>query len=322
MNPSRSSTRRRHFQLAPECLESRALMTGGAGDTFAIVPGTIANPGGTISIPITLDPSHFTMPKGKITIGVDIVPASGSSFKGIVRSVTDPHGNLDSQAFHSIYDPHLPRQDTALGKGTTAMLVPISTYPNNPSKPVTYEINVEADFKTSGAFLLGFYLPGDANGTGTVNAADVQLVKSIQGSKAGSAKYNFNADTNRDGRIGPIDLAFTKQNLGASTNVTPVVTANLDPASDSGLQDRITAIRTVHFTGTATPGATITYSEINNLTPSVTTTADSLGNYSLMIPLGNGSNTFQVTSVDAFGQTITGTIAAVTYNPNAPALTA
>jgi hypothetical protein len=37
-----------------------------------------------------------------------------------------------------------------------------------------------------------------------------------------------------------------------------------------------------------------------------------------MIPIGAGVNKFQVTSVDGFGQTISGAISPVTYNANAP----
>src|SRR3954449_10383838 len=39
--------------------------------------------------------------------------------------------------------------------------------------------------------------------------------------------------------------------------------------------------------------------------------ADNSGNYSITVPLVPGTNTFQVSSSDAFGQKITGTIAPV-----------
>ncbi len=47
-------------------------------------------------------------------------------------------------------------------------------------------------------------------------------------------------------------------------------------------------------------------------------TADATGNYSIMVPLGNGSNTFKVTTSDAFGQSITGEISPVTWSANPP----
>ncbi len=72
---------------------------------------------------------------------------------------------------------------------------------------------------------------------------------------------------------------------------------------------------TARFTGTASPDATITYAEnlSNPSQPSTNTTADASGNYTVVTSLAPGENVFQVTSVDAFGQTIKGSIAAVTY---------
>ena len=105
--------------------------------------------------------------------------------------------------------------------------------------------------------------------------------------------------------------------LNASTKVSPIISVNLNPTDDP-LGDRITADKTVNFTGTVTPGATVTFSEINKNSPGAITTADSSGNYSIMVPLGPGSNTFNVTTQDAFGQTISGQIAAVTYSTNPP----
>jgi hypothetical protein len=84
------------------------------------------------------------------------------------------------------------------------------------------------------------------------------------------------------------------------------------------MQDRITNVRNVQFSGTGTPGASITYAETGASPTTVHTTIDPTGNYSITIPLGDGVNNFQVTSLDSFGQTISGRLATVTYNVNAP----
>ena len=47
-----------------------------------------------------------------------------------------------------------------------------------------------------------------------------------------SSNYNFDADVNRDGIINGQDLTFAKQDLGASHQISPVVSVNLDPAVD------------------------------------------------------------------------------------------
>ncbi len=295
-------------------------MTGGFGDTFAILTGTVTKPGDTIDIPFTIDPAHFTLPKGKMVIGIDVRPQSESNVKPLILSVTDPHDKIIPQAFHSIYDPHLSHLAVASGQGTSAVLCPLVLFPHNPTKPVTFTVQIQAQAMTTGSFLVGFYLPGDAQGTGVVDKTDLAIVKSLRGTRASSPKYNPNADVNRDGRIGLIDQAFTLQNQGVSTNITPIVSSNLDPADQVGLQPRVTNHQTVHFTGQATPGATITYTNVNtNLAP-ITTMADSTGNYSILVPLVNGQNTFHVISTDAFGQTIQGDIDPVTFITNAAAL--
>ncbi|MBV8310972.1 MAG: hypothetical protein JO344_11335, partial [Planctomycetaceae bacterium] len=154
--------------------------------------------------------------------------------------------------------------------------------------------------------------------TGTVTQADLQTIKSDLGVTASSSNYNFDADVLRDGIISPADLAFASMNLGASTKISPIISVNLNPATDGPLNDRITNFKTVNFTGMVTPGATVTFTEINNNSPSATTTADASGNYSIMVPLVKGSNTFAVTTQDAFGQSISGQIAPLTYSANPP----
>jgi hypothetical protein len=312
MNPLRSNPRRhRKLEFGAELLETRELMTGGT-NTFAIIPGTVTTTNGTTAIQFTINPANFTLPRHAITLGIDVVPTSGSSVKPLISSVNDPHGNIVPQVFHSIYDPHLGYVAVASNPATSSVMAPLKLYPHQPNRPVTYTVDVTAVGHTSGSFLLGFYLPGDANGDGVVNKADLAIVKAAQGARSGSANYNFNADTNRDGRIGKIDTAFTLQNQGVSTNISPIVQANYDTSHDVPGANRVTTSATAHFTGTASPGATITYSEANGAVPSTTTTADSTGNYSIIVPLALGSNVFTVTSTDAFGQTISGTLTPVT----------
>ncbi len=313
MNPFRSNPRRRRkLVFGPERLETRELLTGGS-NTFAIIPGTVSTTNGTTAIKFTIDPANFTLPRQALTLGIDVVPESGSTIKPLISSVDDPHGNLVPQVFHSIYDPHLGYVAVASNPATSSVLAPLKLYPHQPSRPVTYTVNVTAVGQTSGSFLLGFYLPGDATGTGAVTSADVQIVKGLHGTRSTSPNYNFNADANRDGRIGKIDTAFTMQNQGVSTSVTDIVQANYDAAHDVPGTVRVSSIPSATFTGTATPGSTITYSEVNNLVPSTTTTANSAGNYSITVPLASGSNTFQVAVSDSFGQDITGTLTPVSY---------
>ena len=86
------------------------------------------------------------------------------------------------------------------------------------------------------------------------------------------------------------DVKIARENLGVTTKVSPVVSVNLDPASDPAA-DRTTPYSTVHFAGTTTPEATVTF--LDQASGSTTAaTADSTGAYSIMVPLVSGSNTF------------------------------
>ncbi len=67
---------------------------------------------------------------------------------------------------------------------------------------------------TTGQYLLGFYLPGDANGDGTVNNTDITTIKSLIGDSATNSNYNFDADVNRDGIINHQDVKLAEQTLG------------------------------------------------------------------------------------------------------------
>jgi len=300
MYPNR---RRPKAQPCAEGLESRSLLTGGAGSTFALMPGTIAQPGGAAEIKFTVDPTHFTLPKGKLTIGVDVVAAGGATVTPKIVGVLGPDGQVVKHLSRSHY--------AAKSSAASAVLVPVAADPAHPGQAQTYTLEVQGLKKTSGKFLVGFYLPGDANGDGVVDQADIQAIQAARGAAAGQTNYSFDADANRDGRVTPADLGIAKRNLGAKVTIEPLITANLDPATTSNPQSRITAVKTVHFTGTTTPGARITFTEAANKAAPASATADASGSYNLFATLGDGSNTFKVSSTDAFGQTISGQIAPV-----------
>jgi hypothetical protein len=176
-----------------------------------------------------------------------------------------------------------------------------------------YTVQVKGLGGTTGQYLVGFYLPGDVAGTGTVTKADIQNIKSLIGKDANNKSYNFEDDLNRDGIINGQDVKIAEQNLGASTQVSPVVSVNLNPASDPAA-NRVSPFSTVSFTGVATPNAKVTF--LDQASGSTTsTTTDSSGKYSIIVPLATGSNTFNVTTNDGFGQSITGAISPVVYSP-------
>ena len=329
MNPSQPTPKRRRTpSLSTEALETRQLMTGGVGNTFAIVPATIANSGGQVSVSFVLDPKLISVPKGKkaIVLGLDVAPDSGSSASPVVKSVTGPGGKV-LKVENAVYDKSVKKTtNDGNGNKSSAATVTIPTKDLQAGKAVTYKVNLKGANKKTGDVLLGFYLPGDADGSGVVDAADSNATSYAMGSVAASSsssasadtsKYGFDIDANRNGKVDKTDLKFVSLNKGVKVLVSPVITANLDPASDSGKADRVTNIQNVTITGTATPGASVTYSEASDKTTPVTTTADAEGNYTIQVRLGDGSNTFKVATKDGFNQKIEGTIAPITYSTSA-----
>ena len=313
----------RHGILAREAGGTPGLECGN-GQHVRDHAGSVTTAGQSSSVQFKLDPSQFTPGHGgKIVLGIDVAADPNGTVKPEIVSVTNASGRVAASVQHSVYTASIIKAQKAAKKGITpvssAVLITLPV-PKAGQAPGVYTVHVQGQGGSTGSYLVGFYLPGDVNGDGTVNTTDLQTMMSEFGStpQQSGTKYTFDADTNRDGRISLADLRVGSENLGASTKVVPVINVNLDPATDGPLHSRITNFNPVHFTGTATPGATVTFTEVNNNSPGATTTADSSGNFSIMVPLGNGSNTFSVSTTDSFGQTISGQISPVTYTLNPP----
>jgi hypothetical protein len=322
MNPSKELLRaRRRRCLAPEVLESRLVMSSGQGSTLAIMPGSVTSAGQVTTLSFEISPTLFTPGKaGKVVLGLDIAPATAAgstttttTFKPQIVSITTPSGHV-MRAQHQRYAPTVAKANN-LGKSSTSAVLFTLPVPAKGQPAADYTVQVKGLGSTTGQFLAGFYLPGDVAGTGTVTKSDIQTIQSLLGKNASDSKYNFEADVNRDGVINGQDLKIAKENLGASTTVSPVVSVNLDPASDPAA-NRLSPYSTVHFAGATTPNATITFVDQASGV-STSTTADSSGNYSIIVPLVTGSNTFTVTTLDGFGQSISGSISPVVYSPPA-----
>jgi hypothetical protein len=318
MNPSRPKTRRpRTTSIAPEVLEGRELLTGGVGDTFAIIPATIKAAGGHATVSFNLDPKLFTDPGNKpFVLGIDVAPNQGSAANPVIRSVTSPAG-INLPTTHAAFDPKVNRTGTQTHSNvSSAALVTIpGLQSKNAAATTTYKVNIDARGKTSGSILVGFYLPGNAGGGGVVNQADINAIKYGLNTTANdtTGKYSFDADVDRNGRIDQKDLAIAQKNFGVGTTVTPVISADLDPTSVTDAKNRTTNLSSVHITGTATPNSVVTYALPNGVPTQAVTGAT--GKYDVRLNLIPGANTFHVTATDAFNQKIAGSIATLTYNP-------
>jgi hypothetical protein len=295
-----------------EALESRSLLTGGAGSIFALVPGSVPAAGEVASHTFTLDSDHFDAKGRSATLGIDIAAAGGSTLQPRISSVATPKG----QPLPITY----PRGGVLRARGTGsqasvtngAVLVPVEI-PRAADRKVTLSTHVIGEAETSGNYILGYYLPGDTDGDGKVAKADVKAIRKAVGTIVGDTSYSFDADANRDGRIGLNDVQLAQRNVGLSTTITPVISANLDPISDSGVPDRITVYQDVIIEGQGVAGAKLTFAEVDKKTGDVTATVGADGNYQVTLRLAEGKNTFHVTYTDPFGQMIAGNLAELTY---------
>lgn len=304
------------FEVQDAALERREVPASSLGNTFAIVPGEIVKAGEAAQVKVNLTKDLFTLPKGKATLGVAVAATTASTVKPEIATVVN--GANKSVVQSSAPATKAIKAAVATPATTTAKPTFLKVQLGKGQTSASYSVGVKDKNATTGNFLSGFYLPGDANGDLKVDKADIAAIKSAIGAKTGAANYNFNADSDRDGTITQSDVKLGQQNLGVAIKVQPSITARLDPASDTGTADRITDVRNVTFQGVATPGSVVTYSNVEGSGTPASTTADATGNYTLSVPLLDGANVFGVKATDKFGQTISGTLSPVTYQANPP----
>lgn len=226
MKTSNESLRvRRRRCPTPELLEDRMVLSSGQGSTFAIVPAAISTAGQATATSFTMSPSLFTPAtkmKGKMLMGIDVTAATASSLSSGTSSVTlDPEivavtssTGQKIQISHTHYDAKIARANHLTGvhdiSSAVTFKIPV---PSSSQVPVTYNVEVKGLDHTSGTYLLGFYLPGDANGDGSVNKTDITTIKSLVGDTATNSNYNFDADVNRDAIINRKDVKLAEENL-------------------------------------------------------------------------------------------------------------
>ena len=209
-------------------------MTGGAGNTFAIIPGTITKPGDDRDHPFTIDPAHFTLPKQALRWASTSCRRRGrpqaadrlgrrsarrrSSRRRSTRSTTptcrtwrSPRGRAPapssrrwSRSSRTTRTGRSPTPSTSRRRGR-----PAATSCSASTCPATPTATAPSTRPTSRS----------SRRSVQVHARQPEL------------QLRRRRQPRRSDR--PIDLAFTLQNLGVSTNITPVVTANLDPRRPS-----------------------------------------------------------------------------------------
>ena len=141
-----------------------------------------------------INPNDFTPTRnGKILLGIDVAADPSTSVQPEIVSVKNAHGQVAGGLIHSAYTRQIIKAKKLTDPISSAVLISLPV-PKAGQAPAVYTVQVRAANKTTGDYLLGFYLPGDVAGTGTVTQADLQTIKSDLGVTASSSNYNFDAD--------------------------------------------------------------------------------------------------------------------------------
>jgi len=122
---------------------------------------------------------------------------------------------------------------------------------------------------STGAFDVTVTVAGDVNGDHQVDAADLDVIRSLRGVRAGQAGYVPTADVNHNGVIGLGDLRLAGWNLGRTATVGPV-TADQFLFANSGP-------RFAQFNPKTMPGISLVINGINDSNTPIVADAFSWG---------------------------------------------
>jgi len=192
---------------AVEGLERREVLSAVVVAPFASLPGRIASAAQPAQVGLRVAPGQITSDRSApIYVAIQVQAAPGSAARPQVLDVVGPTGL------------QYPVNKTPGGPFLLKVTPPAL-------KPKAFEVDVAGLDDKVGDFVLNAYLAGDVDANGTVDASDIQRIKSSYGTHDGMPHYDPAADLNQDGRVGCIDLTMAKANLGAREVVVPVYTA-------------------------------------------------------------------------------------------------
>jgi hypothetical protein len=207
--PLRRRTPRARDHAPLERLERREVLSGGVALHLASLPGRIEAASQLAHVTLSLAPGQVTSERSTpVYMGFTADPAPGSSVTPRVMTVFGPSG-LQSPVDKARSNPFI-----------TKITPPADA-------PSAFAVDVVGLDDKVGDFVLSAFLPGDADGNGSVDQDDLRRVQAAYGTYEGQSAYDQAADFNRDGRVGCLDRELTRRNLGAHASV---VTATQAPA--------------------------------------------------------------------------------------------
>jgi hypothetical protein len=241
---------RRRPSFTCERLETRLAMSRvGPADILEISGGIVARPHTVAHVATIIGPRNLSAHRETTVIGLSARSLGGDLEPAIVSS-TGPNGGHLALAH--------PRQSQVGVPGE------VTTFTRT-GQPGVMNTGVSGRHGSTGPFQIQSFLPGDVDGNGQVDLADLRDLAQAYLSRRGSRRYVPSADLNRDGKINQSDARLLERNLPAPK---PDVPLTLDlrlapgeqvphPAGGAYNSGAITGKTDVTIDGKTLPGALV-----------------------------------------------------------------
>ena len=175
--------------------------------TVGVTQGTVPGPGGLGSASVVVEPLNLAQGRSSTVIELVVTPSSGGTLNPSIMSVFGPSGKR-----LSVYDQG--SLGTQPGRPATIFVLD--------DRPGPLTVNVAGRNHSFGPFQLSVKLPGDVNGSGHVDLADLQDLTGSYLAKVGDPNYNPAADFLQTGVISQADVRILERNLPNPTPNAPL----------------------------------------------------------------------------------------------------
>ena len=290
-----------------ETLEARLpLSLAPSANTFGISPpanaldvslGNLTRPGGVATTSVTLAPQNITPHKHATTFAVFVQPSANSGLLPRIVAAEEGGRRLPLQfgrPYRAQEAGETTDQAVAFFKASHAGVV---------------SLLVAGQKQTTGSYTVLTTLPGDVNGDGQVNLADLAPFAQAYGSSPGDSHYNPAADANQNGSVDLFDAKAIEYNmtpvtpngpLNAVINLAPADQVHYPASKNSG---GATMKKHVEIIGATMPGSIVVEIRLSNLnTPHTAIATDAQGFFTVGSTNNQGVNTTNFLIIDPYGR--------------------